>query len=269
MIYTYRHCELTADGRISKHSEKIDASQWLAYLEANSERYGNLHEFVRAAWPALNQDNPLVAASIGQQIDESFHEHEPTAVFQFTMYCWQAFKNGEIPAGAWGAALAQAWQTRQGNLLGGVALSEALVIRMFEAADKEALFRVGASRKEWDNWYAGLPEQIEIFRGVSTGSAHQENGFSWTTDPNEAKQCAGRNVETAQQIPGVIRASVAKTAILAAFEPGQELIIHPGATKSELSSNFLSGSGLSKFRQNWKKWQQAEQQRLSETLKQR
>ena len=261
MIYTYQYRVIEADGRIGKASEKIDASAWLDYLRANEERYGNLHEFITASFPALQTDNPLVAAALASQIDEIFAEREPTAVCQYALYCWESFRAGEIPAGAWGAALAGAWHCAGGVLPDSVRLGERQLVDMFAAADKEALFRVGASRKNWDEYYAALPEQVAIYRGVSTASKYMENGLCWTTDPEQAKRFSARQVRKQSDVPGVLHALVAKSAILAVFEEGDELIVDPAAEKQQLTRNFLSGSGLVKFRQNWKKWHAEEEAR--------
>lgn len=262
MTYTYRYSYLDSEGRLRTDSEKIGAENWLAYLQANDERYGNLGEYITASFPALKAENPLVAAAIAGQLDETFRDNEPTVVFQFLMYCWSAFKTGEIPAGAWAAALAGSWQCGQRALLDHVALAESLVIRMFRAADPEALFRVGASRKNWDEYYAALPERIDIYRGISSGSKFKENGLCWTTDPEEAKRFAARNVTTATQIPGVIHARVPKPALLAVFDIAQAVVIDPTVAKEDLSTNFLSGPGLNKFRQNWKKLRAEEAEKL-------
>lgn len=265
MIYTYKCSVLERDGRIANETEKIDSTTWLDYLKANTGRYGNLHDFIESSFADLKQNsNPLIAAAIASQIDEIFQDKEPTVVFQYAMYCWDAFKAGEIPAGAWGAALAHAWQSGQRSMLDSVALSEALVVRMFAAADKEALFRVGASRKGWEEYIAALPETVDAFRGISTGTKHMENGLSWTLDVEEAKKFSGRNVQTERDIPGVLLARIPRQAILAVFEPGQEIVVDPAFPKQEIRTNFLSGTGLTKFRQNWKKWKAEEARRIKE-----
>lgn len=258
MLYTYKFNVLEADGRIVRESEKINATDWLAYLQTNTGRYGNLHEFITAALPAMKGENPLLAASVARQLDDSFGDSEPTVVCQFALYCWQLFKAGEIPAGAWAAALAIAWQSGERSMLDTVALSEALVVRMFEAADKEALFRAGASRKDWDSYFAALPEQIEVYRGITTALKHAENGFSWTLNPEQAKHFSGRNVQKAKEIPGVICARVPKMAVLALFDQAEEVVLNPAVSKEIVQTSFLNGTGLNKFRQNWKKWQAEE-----------
>lgn len=260
MIYTYRYRVLEANGKITTDSEKIDASQWLDYLAAHSARYGNLDEFVRASAPALKDENPLLAADIVRQIEDSFATNEPTAALQYALYCWQARKAGELSAKAWGAILGYAWHAGERTMLSGVALQESLVIRMFEAADRETLFQVGASRQGWDDYHAALPEMLDIYRGISARSRHKADGFSWTTSPDAAKRYSGTCIEHEQDIPGVLHARVPKTALLACFEPDDEVIIHPGVDKQDLSENYLSGSGLDKFRSNWKKWHRAQQE---------
>ena len=267
MIYTYKHTVLERDGRMASETEKIDSANWLDYLKANQERYGNLHEFVESSMQAIKAENPLIAASVAMQIDETFRDREPTAVFQYAMHCWNAFKAGEISAEAWGAVLAQAWQSGQRSMLDSVALSEALVIRMFEAADKEALFQVGASRKGWGEYLATLPEEIAVFRGISTGSKQMENGFCWTLDAEEAKKYSGHNVQTAQDIPGILQARIPKQALLAVFDIGQAVVVNPAVAKAEVKTNFLSGAGLAKFRQNWKKWKAEEARKIKEAQK--
>ena len=261
MIYTYKYTALDANDRLTQQSEKIDSAQWLDYLKANTERYGNLHEYIEAAFPALSGGDPLVAAAIGEEIDEMFRDKEPTALFQYTLHCWDAFKAGCIPAGAWAAALAVAWQSGQRTMLDHVALSQALVVRMFQSADKEVLYRVGTGREGWADYYAALPEHIDIYRGITTGMKHAETGLCWTTNADHAKQFSGSNVRKASEIPGVIHATLAKTAILAVFDHRDEIVIDPSAEKQNLTTNYLNGPGLTKFRQNWKKWQAEEEKR--------
>lgn len=268
MIYTYKFSVIDPEGKVSQETEKVNTTGWLDYLKANPDRYGNLHEFLASSFPALNGEDPLVAASIAMQVDEQLGQHEPTIVIQYALYCWEAFKAGQIPSGAWGAALACGWVCSERALLDGVVLKQDQVLEMFEAADKEALFRIGCGKKGWDTYLAALPDEVSIYRGVSTGSKYLENGLSWTLSAEEAKQFAGKNVRTAKDIPGVIQASVPKSAILAAFGVGKEVVIDPRVTKQNVVNNFLSGPGLSKFRQNWKKWKAAEATRLAEWQKQ-
>lgn len=267
MLYTYRYNVLERNGKVVKETEKIDAAGWLDYLKAHTDRYGNLHEFIESSFPDLNRENPLIAASVAGQIDDIFGDREPTAVFQFTLYCWEALLADRIPAGAWAAALATAWQCGERSMLDHVLLDQALVIRMFQAADREALFRVGASLKDWDTYFGTLPENVTIYRGISTGNREMENGLSWTLDPERAKYFAGHNVRVASEIPGVIHAVVPREAILAVFEPGQELVVNPDFPKQQVTTNFLNGPGLAKFRQNWKKWKADEAKRIQEAKK--
>lgn len=264
MLYTYKFDVLEADGRIVREREKINAADWLTYLQTTTERYGNLHEFIAAALPAMKGENPLLAASVARQLDDTFGDSDPTVVCQFAMYCWHLFKAAEISAGAWAAVLAIAWQSGERSMLDTVALSETLVVRMFEAADKEVLFRAGASRKDWEAYFAALPEQLEVYRGITTALKHAENGFSWTLHSEQAKHFSGRNVQKANEIPGVICAQVPKTAILAMFDQGEEVLLNPVVAKKIVQTSFLSGTGLSKFRQNWKKWQAEERSRRPE-----
>lgn len=267
MLYTYQFTTIEADGRLGKQTEKIDSSTWPDYLKAQSDRYGNLDEFIVASFPALSGENPLFAASLADQIDDIFSDKEPTAVFQYLMYCWDAFEGGRISAKAWGAALAFAWHCGERAMLDHVQIKEAQILRMFEAADKEALLRVGASRQDWESYFTALPEQLDIYRGISTASSHLENGLSWTTHPEEAKRFAGRSVFSASDIPGVIHAQVPKTALLAVFEGGDEVLIDPRVAKLNVTNNFLKGTSLNKFRQNWKKWKADEIAKIKESRK--
>ena len=52
--------------------------------------------------------------------------------------------------------------------------------------------------------------------------------------------------------------------MLAFFGQGDELLINPAIAKEHQETHYLSGTGLSKFRQNWKKWQAAEKKRREE-----
>jgi len=55
-----------------------------------------------------------------------------------------------------------------------------------------------------------------------------------------------------------------QSAVLAFFGQGDELVINPAIAKEHQETHYLSGTGLSKFRQNWKKWQAAEKKRREE-----
>ena len=131
---------------------------------------------------------------------------------------------------------------------------------VFEAADAESLYRVSASKEDWAAHLAGLPDEIPLFRGITAAMKHHENGLCWTTDPNKAKQFAAQNTRKLDDIPGVLHARVLKSAVLAVFGMGDELVINPAIAKINLQSSYLSGSALSKFRQNWKKWKAADKQ---------
>lgn len=254
MRYTYQYLAIEHDGRVTTDKEQIDSATWLDYLRANRDRYGNLHEYIAAALASLPADNPLVAADIAGQIDEIFHAQEPTAVFQFAMYCWDAFNAGRLSAAAWGAVLGTAWRCGERAMLDHVPLSGALIVRMFKAADQATLFRVGTGRADWDDYLAALPERIPVYRGVTTATKHSETGLCWTTQAEKAKQFSGQNVRNLTDIPGVLHALVPRTALLAAFGQGDELVLDPAVPKEAVHSSYLSGPGLSKFRQNWKKW---------------
>ena len=104
MRYTYQYLVLEANGRVTTDKEQIDASAWLDYLAAHTDRYGNLGEFVTAALAALPTQDPLVASAITADIDEMFCTQQPTAVFQFAMYCWEELQAGRLSAQAWSAS---------------------------------------------------------------------------------------------------------------------------------------------------------------------
>lgn len=261
MRYTYQYLVLEADGRVTTDKEQIDSSNWMDYLRANQDRYGNLHEYIEASLASLPADSPLVAADIAGQIDEIFRTQEPTAVFQFAMYCWDAFNAGRLSASAWAAVLGTAWTCGERAMLDHIPLSSATVVRMFEAADKATLFRVGTGREDWNDYLASLPEQIPVFRGITTGLKYRETGLCWTLNPEKAKQYSGQNVRNLNDIPGVVHALVPRTAILAVFGKGDELILDPAASREQQQSTYLSGPGLTKFRQNWKKWKAEEKKR--------
>jgi hypothetical protein len=263
MKYTYHFNVLAPNGRITQESEKIDATTWLDALRTDTERYGNLYEFISGGLEAANRDNPLLAASLAKQLDEACRDADPTLLFQFTMSAWHTFKNGNMPAGSWAAILATAWQAEERSMLDHVSLSQAQIIDMFKAAEREALFRVGASRKDWDAFYAELPEEIDIFRGITTDMKYQEDGLSWTTNANQAREFSGRNVRSATEIPGVIQARVPKQALLAMFDIRDEVVIDPRVPKLNVKTHYLSGTGLIKFRKNWKKWQEAQEERIA------
>lgn len=261
MRYTYQYRVLEHDRRVTTDKEPIDASTWLDYLAANAERYGNLGEFVTAALAALPTQDPLVGSAITADIDEMFCTQQPTAVFQFAMYCWEECRAGRLSAQAWSAILGTAWGCGERAMLDHIPLSSAQIVQMFEAADKETLFRVTARRDDWASFFAGLPDLIPLYRGITTAMKYRENGLCWTTLSDKAKQLSGQNVRTANDIPGVVAALVPKTAVLAFFGQGDEMVINPAIAREHEETHYLSGTGLSKFRQNWKKWQAAEKKR--------
>jgi hypothetical protein len=135
-------------------------------------------------------------------------------------------------------------------MLGTVKLGQAEVLKMFNSAPKQDLFLVATGRREWNSYFESLGDEIEVYRGISTGSQLHENGFSWTTDAGQAWKFAALNTHTKKEIPGVISARVPKQAILAVFDYESEIVVNPTLPKRGISIQYLKGSALREFYRN-------------------
>jgi hypothetical protein len=85
---------------------------------------------------------------------------------------------------------------------------------------------------------------------VSTGIDHYEDGFSWTTEIEEVLKFAALNCQNKKEIPGIIRATVPKSAVLAMFSFEDEVVIDPTVKKINVEKHFLRGSELRNFHAN-------------------
>ena len=136
-------------------------------------------------------------------------------------------------------------------MLAAVELNQPLVLDFFRSAPREILIEFG-NKGDDDNLklYESIEDEIQLYRGVSTGIRHYENGFSWTSNPEELLKFSALNCHNKKEIPGFVMATVKKAAILAIFSYENEFVIDPTVPKRSVELEFLKGPALRQFRKN-------------------
>ena len=132
-----------------------------------------------------------------------------------------------------------------------VKLSQTEVIELFKAAPMHVINKIVSNgRIDVQAEYDALPDAIDVIRGVSTGINNFEDGFSWTRINEEAVRFAALNCQTKKDIPGFIRATIPKNAVLAMFSFEGEVVVDPTIKKLKIQTHFLRGPELRKFHAN-------------------
>lgn len=115
-----------------------------------------------------------------------------------------------------GTILGHFWQTIEQISLDANVTGEQLV-RMFKGASKNTLMD-----EEELRIYEALPEEITVYRGVTSHNRRRKRAFSWTTDRNVAEWFANRfDTGTGE----VWTLTVPKDRILCAFSGGEHEVI--------------------------------------------
>jgi hypothetical protein len=246
MKYEYRATLIDRKNKIAKNiTYFIDPASWIEYTRTRRDEYANVAEVVESALPELKKGDYELAGAVLHDIDRKFEKVNGNVVFEFMMYCWHGFKTGVFSDEIWSIILGCGWQCGSRGMLGGVNLRQDTVLEMFSASIPKLLYWAGAPRGEedWEKYYDSLPEEMTVYRGFSTGSQLQENGFSWTTDLQEAWKFAAMNTHTKKEVPGVLGAIIPKSAILAVFDFESEIVVCQSARKFDHTSalNFDQG----------------------------
>ena len=254
--YTYRSTLVNAEtGKLKNLTTEISTEGWFEYMRGDPMGlYGNSVEAVeKNVLPALESgDTALLAAGV-TYMDNAWHEQNRSAIFQLAMFVWDGFKAGKYSAEAWATTLAICWQSGSRGMLAGVKLSQATALEMFRAAPIEKIMDVACwEGEDLTKEYAEMPDEVQVFRGYSTGIEHYETGMSWTRDPQEAFNFMSINTHNEGEIPGLASALIPKHAILGLFSYEKEVVVDPTVPKIALEKSFLKGSELREFRKKWK-----------------
>lgn len=97
-------------------------------------------------------------------------------------------------------------------------IKQSVLVNMFRKAKKEYLMEQDELAA-----YSGLPNTIEIYRGVQSGAKSHIKGMSWTTDKDTAMWFASRFGKK-----GVVySAAISKKYVFAYFEREHEVVVDP------------------------------------------
>lgn len=252
MIFTYRSTLVeSANGRAKNVATPIDTEKWLEWLKADRlGLYGNTAAIVEEQiLPALESENFDELASLVNNYDQEWYQVNKLIIFELAMFVWAGFKSGKYSADTWATVFSVAWQSGARGMMAGVKLSQAQVVEFFKAAPMHRIHSAAEFEGEDLNvLYASLPDEIELYRGVSTGIDHFENGFSWTRDLQEAVNFSAMNCHSKKEIPGIVTAIVPKSAVLAMFSYEGEVVVDPTVKKIKVQREFLKGTALKNFR---------------------
>jgi hypothetical protein len=254
MIFLYRSTLVnSATGGVQNLTTSVDTDRWFQHMRTDKYGlYGNSADLVEEhVLPALAGNDIMAIAAIASTLDEQWRKHNRVAIFELAMFVWAGFKAGMYSAEAWAAVLAIAWQSGSRGMLATMRLSQAQVIEMFKAAPMHVIHKiVSHSGHDVQAEYDALPDTIDVARGVSTGIDHYEDGFSWTRDAEEIIKFAALNCHTKKEIPGFLRATIPRSAILAMFSFESEVVVDPTVKKLNVEKHFLRGAELRDFHAN-------------------
>lgn len=251
MIFNFRTTLVDKHaGRARNVRLTIDTDTWLERLgDPAYPMYGNALDIVRDNLTPHAKDEHLdLFHELYFDAYLGWKEFNVVLVFEYAMYMWAQYKAGRISSKVWAVVLSVAWQSGARGMLACVVLNSAQVREMFKAADLDTLLNYSSSDEEdMKSLYANLPDTLTVYRGVSTGIDHFEDGFSWTRDVQEPFRFAALNTQTKKEIPGVLTATIPKEAVLALFSFESEVVVDPTIPKLEVHKEFLRGAELRKF----------------------
>jgi hypothetical protein len=251
MLFTYRATIVDREtGRLENVGTSVDTDKWLDFMRRDERGlYGNSADLVEEHLvPLLPGDNLDAIYNVVRELYEVWRPRNKLVIFQLAMFVWAGYKTGRYSANVWATVLAFAWQSGSRGMLAATKLTQAQVIEMFKAAPRHTLLRMGEFEGEDLNAaYDALPESIQVFRGVSTGIDHFEDGFSWTLDVAQCKTFSALNCQNKKEIPGFVIATVPKEAILAMFSYENEVVVDPTVPKTDVAKHFLRGKELRDF----------------------
>ena len=253
MRFAYRATLVEVDGAIQKVRNVrrvVETDGWLNYAQSDPTRlYGNSAELIRDELLPLAKDESVIDFEYKLfMFYDAVREKNDMVLFEFLMYLWAEHKAGRISSLVWAAALYVCWQAGSRGMMAAIELNAGQVIEMFQAATLENLLEIGTTEifnaKEV---YRELPEEFALYRGVSTGIDHFEDGFSWTDAQEEVVRFMTLNCQNKKEIPGYIAAMVRKEAILNVFRFESEFVVNPRIKKGTVQKNFLRGQELRAF----------------------
>lgn len=254
MIFSYRSTLVNRETNKAKNLlTPIDTEKWFEVLRADQlGLYGNSADLIeKNVLPLLETDKYNELFSIVNHLDQQWYEKNKLIIFELAIYVWAGFKAGKFSADTWATVFAIAWQSGSRGMMAGVKLTQAQVIEFFKAAPRSRIHSMAEFEGEDLNAeYEALPETFLVFRGVSTGIDHYENGFSWTRDRDEVVKFAALNCHSRKEIPGVVQAIIRKESVLALFSYEGEVVVDPTVKKVQVETYFLRGKELRDFYKN-------------------
>jgi hypothetical protein len=254
MIFSYRSTLVNRETNKAKNLlTPIDTDRWLEVLrEDKFGLYGNSAALIEQnILPLLQTEKYDEIFQAVNHYDQQWYERNKLIIFELAMYVWAGFKAGKFTADTWATVFSIAWQSGSRGMMAGVKLTQAQVLEFFKAAPRSRIHKMAEFDDEDLNAeYDSLPESFVVYRGISTGIDHYENGFSWTRDAEEVMKFAALNCHSRKEIPGVVQALIRKEAVLALFSYEGEVVVDPTVKKLEIGTYFLRGKELRDFHKN-------------------
>lgn len=250
MKFTYRCTQVDrATNGFRNHNYTLDTATWLDHVSRDDDGlYGNSGELIQKhLLPAMEAGRTEELYDFLLEFDDKWRRRN-LAIFEFAMYTWAEYKAGRFSADVWATVLSIAWQSGNRGMMAATKLSQSLVVDMFRAAPRKTLLTMSAfSDEDLNEQYASLPDHFQVYRGVSTGLDHFEDGLSWTFEPAQTKTFAALNCQNKREIPGYVLAVVCKESVLGMFSYEKEVVIDPSIPKSDVQKYFLRGKELREF----------------------
>jgi hypothetical protein len=254
MRFAYRATLVDGESKKFRNVRRVvDTEGWLDYARSDPTKlYGNAAELIQDKLLPLAKDESVVDFEyVLFMFYDAVREKNVMVLFEFLMYLWAEHKAGRISSLVWAAALYVCWQAGSRGMMAAIELNAGQVIEMFQAATLENMLEI-ATTEAFDakTIYRELPEEFALYRGVSTGIDHLEDGFSWTNAPEEVLRFMTLNCQNKKEIPGSIGALVRKDALLALFRFESEFVVNPRIKKRGVRKEFLRGGELRAFYKN-------------------
>lgn len=251
MKYSYRMSRVNKVTRKAENYRmEVETDGWREHIrDIKGSYYSNTADIIdQVVWPLVEAEKAEELCGTLVRYYLQWKKTSPSIIFEFAMYMWREFQAGRVSADVWAGTLAAAWQSGERGMMACVVMSPALVVKMFKSAPLKTLHE--AAKLDGDDLhvrYESLPEAFTVYRGVSTGINNHEDGFSWTTDQEQAATFSILNCHTKKEIPGVISALVPREAVLALFSFEKEVVVDPTVPKLAVEKSFLRGSELRQF----------------------
>lgn len=162
----------------------------------------------------------------GASLSECWGMIPDSAKLVFTLHLWERLQKRKLYPGVWAAALHLSWpHGKVGSMMFRANLSEKEVVQMFLNSPAHILMA-----PEDLSIYNTLPNDITVWRGVSSKSKFRERGFSWTLDRERAEWFALANTHEGQPI--VLERKITKASVLMCSTFEEEVVVNPLALTS-------------------------------------